>query len=78
MNRILLIFASLVLVGAGCKTPDFPISNEPTQTDEYKKLKDLRRESLRDHMEDSELIFTMLGERSTTDFHTTKSPDLIR
>lgn len=34
---------------------------------EYKKLKGLRRENLRDHMTDLELIFTMLGEASTTE-----------
>ena len=32
---------------------------------EYKKMKDLKRENLRDHMTDLELIFTMLGETST-------------
>src|SRR3989338_1594936 len=36
---------------------------------EYKKLKGLQRENLRDHMDDFELIFTMLGERSTTEIH---------
>jgi len=36
---------------------------------EYKKLKGLRRENLRDHMNDLELIFTMLGERATTEIH---------
>ena len=39
---------------------------------EYKKLKGLKRQNLRDHMGDFELIFTMLGERSTTELHTTK------
>jgi hypothetical protein len=34
--------------------------------EEYKKLKNLKRENLRDHMDDLELIFTMLGEASTT------------
>lgn len=34
---------------------------------EYKKLKGLERENLRDHMTDLELIFTMLGEASTTE-----------
>jgi prophage antirepressor-like protein len=34
---------------------------------EYKKLKGLKRENLRDHMSDLELIFTMLGEASTTE-----------
>lgn len=32
---------------------------------EYKKLKDLKRENLRDNMTDLELIFTMLGETTT-------------
>ena len=36
---------------------------------EYQKLKGLKRENLRDHMDDLELIFTMLGERSTTEIH---------
>ena len=39
---------------------------------EYKKLKGLKRENLRDHMDDFELIFTMLGERSTTEIHKTE------
>lgn len=34
---------------------------------EYKELKGLKRENLRDHMTDLELIFTMLGEASTTE-----------
>lgn len=34
---------------------------------EYKQLKELGRENLRDHMTDLELIFTMLGEASTTE-----------
>lgn len=33
---------------------------------EYKKFKGLNRENLRDHMDDLELIFSMLGEASTT------------
>jgi hypothetical protein len=33
---------------------------------EYQKFKGLKRENLRDHMNDLELIFTMLGEASTT------------
>lgn len=35
--------------------------------DAYKKFKKLKRENLRDHMNDLELIFTMLGEASTTE-----------
>ncbi len=33
---------------------------------EYKKLKGLKQENLRDHMSDLELIFSMLGKASTT------------
>lgn len=33
---------------------------------QYKKFKRLKRENLRDHMDDLELIFSMLGEASTT------------
>lgn len=39
---------------------------------EYKKLKGLKKENLRDHMDDFELILTMLGERTTTEIHKTK------
>jgi hypothetical protein len=39
---------------------------------DYKKLKGLKRQNLRDHMDDFELIFTMLGERSTTELHATR------
>ena len=34
---------------------------------EYRQVKDLKRENLRDHMTDLELIFSMLGEASTTE-----------
>lgn len=34
---------------------------------EYKKYKKLKKENLRDHMTDLELIFSMLGERATTE-----------
>jgi len=34
---------------------------------EYKKFKGLTKENLRDHMDDLELIFSMLGERVTTE-----------
>lgn len=33
----------------------------------HKKIKGLKRHNLRDHMNDFELIFTMLGERATTE-----------
>jgi len=35
---------------------------------EYKRFKGLKRENLRDHMDDIELILTMLGEATTTRF----------
>lgn len=41
---------------------------------EYKSLKGLKRENLRDHMTDLELIFSMLGEASTTEIVKTKNP----
>ena len=34
---------------------------------QHKKYKDLKRENLRDHMTDLELIFSMLGEAATTE-----------
>lgn len=34
---------------------------------EYKELKNLKRENLKDHMNDLELIFSMLGEKATTE-----------
>ncbi len=39
---------------------------------DYKKIKNLKRENLRDHMNDLELIFSMLGERATTEITQTK------
>ncbi len=45
---------------------------------EYKKLKGLERENLRDHMDDFELIFTMLGERSTTEIHRVEDSKGVR
>ena len=39
---------------------------------QYKNIKRLKRENLRDHMDDFELIFTMLGERATTEIHRTE------
>ena len=41
---------------------------------EYKKVKGLNKENLRDHMSDLELIFSMLGEASTTAIVKTKNP----
>ena len=39
---------------------------------QYKKFKNLKRENLRDHMDDLELIFSMLGEASTTEIARSK------
>jgi prophage antirepressor-like protein len=39
------------------------------KVDEYKQVKDLQRENLRDHMTDIELILTMLAEATTTELH---------
>jgi hypothetical protein len=41
---------------------------------EYKKLKGLKRENLRDHMNDLEQIFSMLGEAATTEITRNKNP----
>jgi len=41
---------------------------------DYKAIKGLKNENLRDHMSDLELIFSMLGEASTTAIVKTKNP----
>ena len=41
---------------------------------QYKKLKGLERQNLRDHMTDLELIFSMLGEASTTQITKVEHP----
>ena len=41
---------------------------------EYKKVKRLKSQNLRDHMNDLELIFSMLGEASTTAIVKTRNP----
>jgi prophage antirepressor-like protein len=42
---------------------------------EYKQVKGLKSQNLRDHMNDLELIFSMLGEASTTAIVRTKNPE---
>src|SRR3989338_3850305 len=42
---------------------------------EYQRFKGLKKENLRDHMNDLELIFTMLGEASTTKIARKKDTD---
>lgn len=44
------------------------------KVDEYKQVKALERENLRDHMTDIELILTMLAEATTTTLHRIGSP----
>ena len=39
------------------------------KVEDYKQVKGLKRENLRDHMTDIELILTMLGEATTTKLH---------
>lgn len=45
---------------------------------EYKEHKGLKRENLRDHMNDLELIFSMLGEAATTEITKTEHPKGFR
>ncbi len=42
---------------------------------EYKKLKGIKRENLRDHMNDLELLFSMLGEAATTEITKSEHPE---
>ncbi len=61
--------------GASTKLEFAILTNEIMQgvfglkVDEYKQVKALERENLRDHMTDIELILTMLGEATTTKLH---------
>ena len=43
-------------------------------TRQYKKLKGLKKENLRDNMSDLELVLTMLAEASTRDISQTEKP----
>lgn len=43
-------------------------------TGQYKRLKGLKKENLRDNMSDLELVFTMLAEASTTDISKAEQP----
>lgn len=46
----------------------------PSEYKEYKNLPQKSKTNLRDHMTDLELIFTMLGEKVTTEISTTEKP----
>jgi hypothetical protein len=47
----------------------------PTEYKKYKNLPIQSKSNLRDHMDDLELIFTMLGERMTTEISEKEKPD---
>lgn len=49
-------------------TNDILMGTFGMKAEEYKKFKGLKREDLRDHMDDMEIILTMLGEATTTRF----------
>lgn len=53
-------------LGYAILTNEIMESTFSLKVDDYKKVKGLERENLRDHMEDMELILTMLGEATTT------------
>jgi DNA-damage-inducible protein D len=61
--------------GAGTRLEYAILTNEIMQgafdlkVEDYKQVKGLERENLRDHMTDIELILTMLGEATTTKLH---------
>jgi len=47
----------------------------PTEYKKYKNLPEKSKANLRDHMDDLELIFTMLGERVTTEISQKEKPE---
>ena len=49
----------------------------PSEYKEYKNLPIKSKTNLRDHMTDLELIFTMLGERVTTELSATEKPEWL-
>ena len=49
----------------------------PSEYKEYKNLPTKSKTNLRDHMTDLELIFTMLGERVTTELSATEKPEWL-
>lgn len=48
-------------------TNEISVATFGETVEEYKKLKGLKQQNLRDHMNDLELIFNMLGEKVTTE-----------
>ncbi len=47
----------------------------PSEYKNYKGLEKKKKQNLRDHMSDLELIFTMLGEKITTEISEQEKPD---
>lgn len=56
-------------------TAEIPKATFGLNPTEYKELKGLNKENLRDHMTDLELIFSMLGEASTTEKEKVQNPE---
>ncbi len=59
----------------GILTNEISFATFGKTVEEYKKLKGLEKENLRDHMNDLELIFNMLGERATTEITRVKEAE---
>lgn len=55
-------------------TDEIALATFGIKTSEHKQIKGLKRHNLRDHMNDLELIFSMLGEASTTAITRSKNP----
>lgn len=55
-------------------TDEIAVATFGIKTAEHKRIKGLKRHNLRDHMNDLELIFSMLGEASTTAITRSKNP----
>lgn len=56
-------------------TDDITFAWAGMDTREYKKLKTLKKENLRDHMTNLELVLNMLAEASTTEISEAKQPE---
>ena len=72
------LFATFLFLSKVSGFSVLEISKVTLSPNEYKNFKNLPQKSktnLRDHMDDLELIFTMLGERVTTEISKTEKPD---
>ena len=50
----------------------------PSEYRKFKNIPEKTKANLRDHMDDLELIFTMLGERVTTEISKKEEPDTFK